>query len=396
MADKAREIQLARQHGIKVAVSLSTASSVFRQAFRGILRYSRLHGPWVILTYATAAQASRVGERMGYICAIYDEQELAKIAALGMPVVNIATAPIYPGIGSVHVDNRAAGQLAAEYFLSRGFTNFLVVTHQRSAAIHRQVAFEEALAQRGLGCHRLIAGTPNVEESYTFQGLDRFLKDLPKPLAVLATEEFLGWTAIGKCLDQGIAVPEEVAVLTIGNDDIVSDACDVPMSAVTLAGERLGFEAAQLLHKMLQGEAPPAEPILIPPVEVITRQSTDVLAIEDPEIAAIVKHIREKACSGLTVMDLLQKFAIDRRKLERRFKALFNRSPYDEILRVRIERARTLLTQSDFKLPDIAEQCGFAHLQNFGRVFRLATGHTPAAFRRQFRHAQNVPRTRAV
>jgi len=398
MASTPRDIQQRRLTGIRAAVSLDMTRDLFRDAFRGILRYSQLHGPWVILADPTPSQLIRSKENgpLGVIASIYDPAVMQSYVDRGIPLVNVATAPMCRGCGAIQVDNVAAANQAVDYFLARGYTNYAVISHHRTASMLRHEAFVKRLEALGLMCLEYRAGSPRLQDAYTWEGLNELLQASPKPLAVLATEEFLGWTAVGKCLDLGIAVPEQVALLTIGNDDLISLAADVPMSTITLPGERLGFEAAQLLHKMLQGEAPPAEPILVPPVEVITRQSTDILAIDDPEMAAIVKHIREKACSGLTVMDLLQKFAIDRRKLERRFKALFNRSPYDEILRVRIERARTLLTQSDFKLPDIAEQCGFAHMQNFGRVFRMATGHTPAAFRRQFRHAQNVPRSRAV
>ena len=162
------------------------------------------------------------------------------------------------------------------------------------------------------------------------------------------------------------------------------DATYPPLSSVEIDFSRVGYLAARQLDTLLQGKKlPDAERVIhVPPLGVVQRLSTNVQAVEDPQLAAAVAFIRDHACDPCGVPDILREVPVSRSWLERQFAEKLNRTPHDEIVRVRVERARRLLLDSDEKIERIAERCGFTTLQNMSRVFRHETGTAPAAFRR--------------
>jgi len=147
----------------------------------------------------------------------------------------------------------------------------------------------------------------------------------------------------------------------------------------------LGYRAAELLDRLIAGDPPPEEPIRVPPVGVVTRRSSDVLAIEDSHVAAAMRRINEDACRPLKVPDILRQVPVNRRWLERQFKRTIGRTVGQEILRVRIEKAKQLLLDTELALPEVAAECGFAQAHHLGLMFRRQTGLTPGAYRRAMR-----------
>jgi LacI family transcriptional regulator len=160
---------------------------------------------------------------------------------------------------------------------------------------------------------------------------------------------------------------------------------DPPLSSVAPNSKRIGYEAAALLARMMSGRKPPVEPVFVEPEGVITRRSTEVLAIEDRHLANVVRFIREHACEGIDVSDVLKAVPLSRSALERRFARTLGRSPKEEILRVRLNRARQLLSETDFPLWTIAEKIGLEHTEYLNVIFKKKTGLTPGQFRAQGR-----------
>jgi LacI family transcriptional regulator len=156
-----------------------------------------------------------------------------------------------------------------------------------------------------------------------------------------------------------------------------------PLSSIRLAAQQIGRAAVQLLERLLQGKSSPSVIPRIPPTEVVTRQSTDVLAVEDADVAMAIRHIRRHACEGLSVKQMLDAVAVNRRTLERRFVSVLGHSPLEEIRRVRLERAKALL-QTDLAIYEVANRSGFATPEYLATSFLQATGMTPTAYRRQF------------
>src|SRR5581483_9436011 len=178
---------------------------------------------------------------------------------------------------------------------------------------------------------------------------------------------------------------EQVAVIGVDNDEVFCELSDPPLTSVALDPLRIGYEAAALLEKMMAGGKPPAQPTLIPPLGIVTRRSTDVLAMNDRQLAAGVRFLREHAFDAIAVDDIARGAGLSRRVFERRFAAHFGRAPKAEIQRLRLERVKSLLVETDWPLDRIAEKTGYRHMEYLHVVFTEKFGVTPGKFRRRER-----------
>jgi len=194
-----------------------------------------------------------------------------------------------------------------------------------------------------------------------------------------------GQQVLEACRAAGVNVPDDVGVVGVDNDEVLCDLSDPPLSSVVPNTERIGFEAAALLDEMMAGKEPSIAPVLIDPKGVAARRSTEVLAIEDRHTAAAVRFVRERACDGIDVRDLLKAVPMSRSTLERRFIRIIGRSPKDEIMRVRLNRAKQLLAETNSSVEFIAEKIGFERAEYLSRIFKKKVGITPLHFRRQSR-----------
>jgi len=181
-------------------------------------------------------------------------------------------------------------------------------------------------------------------------------------------------------------VPEDVAVVGVDNDDLLCELARPSLSSVIVPAERVGYEAAALLDRLLAGNKPPRDPLLIPPPGVVSRKSSDVLAIDDPVVAQAVRFLRDSAHLPLRVSDVLRAVPVSRRALERRFQAVLGRGLAKEIRRLHVNQAKQLLANSELPMQTIAERCGFSSQYHFSRTFRKAVGTTPTAYRAEIRH----------
>jgi LacI family transcriptional regulator len=185
------------------------------------------------------------------------------------------------------------------------------------------------------------------------------------------------------CRRVNVLVPDEVAVIGVDNDEILCNLSSPPLSSVDINTQQVGYEAAALLERMMAGRSAPKQPLLLAPHGVVSRESTDVLATEDRELAAAIRHIREHACEGLRVKDFAKWTNLSRREMERRMRKLIGRSPKEEITRIQLERAKRLLTETDLAAGVIGEKCGFVEPKYFSQVFHTKIGLPPGAYRRK-------------
>jgi LacI family transcriptional regulator len=287
----------------------------------------------------------------------------------------------------VCADSVAIGQMAARHLIECRLRHFAFYGRGRGIAVHRLDGFETALAAAGFACGQAPFENPDddqITERSHWPVLIKWLQALPKPVGILALDDHFAHDLAGACLAAEISVPDRVAIIGVNNDDLVCEATYPPISSVEVDFSRVGYLAAGQLEKLLRGENIPAAERLIqvPPLRVVQRLSTSVQAVDDPHLAAAVAFIRDHACDPCDVSDVMREVPVNRRWLEREFVGKLNRTPRDEIVRVRMERARRLLLDSDEKIEKVADLCGFSAVHNFGRAFRQATGTTPAAFRR--------------
>jgi LacI family transcriptional regulator len=214
----------------------------------------------------------------------------------------------------------------------------------------------------------------------------RWIKSLPKPLGLMACNDFRGIQALDASRRVGIAVPEEVAVIGVDNEELACKLAYPPLSSVVPHARSIGYEAAALLDCLMSGEPEPTTELSIPPVEVISRLSTDVNAIADPGVAEAMRFIREHACEGIGVIDVLSRVPVSRSVLQRRFRSLLGRSIHGVIAGVRLQRAKQLLVETDLPLSVIAQRTGFSHVEYLCAAFRKASGFPPGTYRRE--HSQ--------
>jgi LacI family transcriptional regulator len=213
--------------------------------------------------------------------------------------------------------------------------------------------------------------------------IGQWLLALPRPVGVMACYDIRARHVLDACRRVGLAVPDQVAVIGVDNDEFLCDLSDPPLSSVAPDTRRTGYEAAALLDRLMSGrERRRGQAIFVEPLGVVARRSTDVLALGDADVSAAVRFIREHACDGIAVKDLLAEVPLSRRVLEDRFRKLLGRTPHDEIARVRFERVRQLLRETRLPLAEIARRSGFRNAEYLATAFRRQLGTSPNAYRK--------------
>jgi LacI family transcriptional regulator len=223
-----------------------------------------------------------------------------------------------------------------------------------------------------------LGGQPPEEDQ---QHIDTWLGSLPTPVGVMASNDMRGLEILDGCRAVNLKVPEHVAVIGVDDDTLLCGLCNPPLSSVLPNAEQIGYEAAALLDRLMQGGRAPFKERLIPPLGIATRLSTDVLAIEDTAFALALRFIHEHACHGITVEDVLQYVPLSRMTLERRFRKYLGRSPHAEIRKVQLARAKQLLIETDHPIYRIAQLVGFDHTEYFNVIFKREVGQPPGRFR---------------
>lgn len=366
-----------------------------RDVVSGIGKYCATFGKWEFylepsyeIAVATASEAIHVWKADGIIAHVGDQRLVPMLARADKPVVNTSSSLNVKSIPSVLIDNVAVGRVAAEYFLQRGHSTFAFCGDGRSYSQHRREGFFQVLRQHGHDSADLEKDCPRDVLS-NWMLLRSHLRDwvlgLPKPIAIMACNDVVGRELILVCQQAGITVPEEVAVVGVDNEELFCSMLHPPLSSVDIPAERVGYEAAALLHRMIKGRRPPEQPILIPPIGVTVRQSSELPDIPDPRVAQALEFITGHAHEPISVKDVLQHVLVSRRSLERAFLGILNRSPGAEISRAHLELAKRLLLRTDLPIAEVAVRSGFTSASMLSTVWRRATGIAPQKYRRQFR-----------
>ena len=374
----------------QVAILVSTSRGWGRRIVQGILAYANEVGPWHVWANAGAPdtyESLPPGWRGdGLIARVASESLAEDIMKSGVPVVNVADSSI-DGFSSpcVRTDDRVGTQMAAEHFSERGFRNIAFVGPRHDAnPIHYAEAFHQALADHDLSCD-VFKLKENENISGQYDELTEWLVALPKPVGILVWGHSNGRDVVDCCMEAGISVPHDIAILAGTYDELLCHACFPALSGILAPTEQIGYRAAALLHEMMQGKSVPNETTFLPPIGVMERLSTDTLAVDDPKLVQVVHYLRAHAFEPITMKDVLRAVPMARRSLERRFHQTFGRSPLDEIRRMRVNKARRLLAETDMPMQQIAEACGYATYNYLTHVFKNETGRTPRSYRRQFR-----------
>jgi len=368
---------------VRVVVDGSTKAG--REILRGVILYARAHTRWNLLPYMDMGlpRGEDWAEDEATLYGSHHGGPLQEILARGRPVVGTLSHHKATGIPIVCSDDFAVGELAAEYLLERGFEHFIFAAagDPSQAAQQRRDGFDHGLRQRGFAARSCDLPDAEDPSAHYLSELTALVPTLPKPMAILLGHDALGQSVINTVAGLGLVVPEQVAILGVDNDELHCETCSPLLSSIEIPYAQVGRQAAALLHAVMSNEPLP-EVRLIPPAQVITRQSTDVVAINEPRLAEAFRFMREHACDPCGVEDVLKHVLVGRRWLEQQFIARFGRTPRDEIVRVRIERAKQLLRDPHLPMETIADRSGYRQVQNLICAFRKTVGQTPAAYRR--------------
>lgn len=373
-----------------VALLIETSRSYGRDILRGIHRWMHEHEPWSVYLELRALDSAvprwlKTWKGDGIIARTASAEMAKTIAATRVPGVELRASKLSHGLPFVGVDNRQMGRLVADHFLASGLSRFAVFDLDTEAYFEeRRDDFLAALAAAGHVCETYrVAGQGERPADWERQqaAIASWVAELPKPVGILACTDQLGFWLLDACRRAGVAVPEEVAVVAAENDETLCTMASPPLSSVAYDGERIGYEAAALLDRLMRGEPSPAAPMLIPPKGLVVRQSSDVVAVEDPQVAAALRYIREHACHGIGVIDVVKHAGLSRTLLERRMREAIGRTPGEEIQRVKFGEVRRLLDSTDLALAAIAARSGFEHPQYMAEAFKKHFGMTPGRYR---------------
>jgi LacI family transcriptional regulator len=323
----------------------------------------------------------------------YNEQRVADLLQTGLPVVATNTAVGSMGaVVRVTADQSAVGRMAAEYLLGLGLRRLAVVRQDESpVARQRNAAFVEAV--RGAGADELaVYGGPVhhgqvMEVATDSRALGAWLRGLVEagrgePVGVFGYWDAAARQVLAACQVAGLDVPRQVAVLGVDNDPLLCELADPPLSSIDLGARRIGEAAARVLEGLMDGRLAPDPPVRIAPLRVAPRLSTDLVAVDDPDVAAAVRYIRDHAAGPMTVADVAEHVMVADRKLERAFRKRMGLTMHAELTRQRMAIAKDLLSQTDLNLDEVARRCGYANGPHLSKTFKQHEGLTPGAYRR--------------
>lgn len=371
-----------------IALSFPLRLGSWQEIVRGVYRYIEIKKSWVISIHNEDDVTSAIaGSPDGIIASVQSADAACKLQAWGGPVV--ATASEFEDHSFVQIgfDPLATGKLAAEHLMllhGRAYSYFGYPDSPRSRLIAQ--GFSQRLNQ---------AEFVVVENRSEFQRPSRtafpsdrvilaWLAKLSQPAAIFCNSDLLAHHLARACASAGLRVPQDVAILGCSNDEFLCTVSQPPLSSVGLPFAALGYETAKLLDALMSKSAVPPRSEL-PPLGVITRQSTDPAAMAEPSLATALRFIRDNATSRIGVEDIAEASGLSRSSLERRFRALVGRSPLAELLRERVDRAQHLLVKTDLAMKEVAIAAGFHDVRHLSVTFRQKAGTSPGRYRARFR-----------
>lgn len=380
----------------RVALLVEASWAYTRGLVRGVARYNREHKHWALYFTPHEANSPPLAWLSAWdgdgILARIDNPALAEaLLKRGLPVIDLRRS--LPGLGlpTAGPDDAAVARLAVAHLRERGFRHFGFLglpRGQHPSMDARAEHFVRLVGEAGGTCSVLaVRGHRPLQEDWEadLARILHWLKKLPRPVGIMAGDDDRGVQLLDACRRAGVRVPDEVAVIGVGNDDCLCGLSLPPLTSIDLKPQRIGYEAARLLDEMMATGQRTAPSLYIEPHGIVTRTSTDVLATDDETVVRAAEFIRAHACEQIHVNDVLRHARTSRAVLEPRFKEILGRTIFQEIQRVRVERVKELLRSTNAGLKQISRQAGFSYPEHMMRVFRQATGQTPTAYRESWR-----------
>ncbi|MAT72704.1 MAG: XylR family transcriptional regulator [Planctomycetaceae bacterium] len=380
----------------EVALIVDPARPYDRQIVRGVAAYVQQQRlAWSL--YAEEDPVSRLPDLKAWggdgIIANFDDRKIARaVGRIDVAVVGVGGGyGYYAGdadIPYVRTDNKAIAQLAATHLQDLGLRRFAYCGEPPNRANgwvrERAEAFQSHIESTGYPCEIFFGRyAPSRRWRESQDALQRWLESLQTPVGLMACNDARARHVAQACRAAGRRVPEDVAIVGVDNDDVMCELTQPRLTSIEQGARRIGYDAAALLDRMMCGEKPSSRSLVVPPVGIVTRQSTDVLAVNDPDIADALRFIRRRACDPITVKDVLNASQMSRSTLEARFREALGRSIHAEIRRVQVDAAQRLLATTTIPIKEIVNLVGVSSVQYFSALLRRALGKTPGQIRRE-------------
>ena len=356
---------------------------------QGIEKYAQEHGWHLYADYTREKVIPWGWEGDGILAWLGAGDDLAEfVSSAKLPTVDFSFRRPELKFPRVLEDHTHAARLAADHFLTRGFANFCFYSDANNWSYEeRGYGFIKALGESGHNCTWLrwlespAYATGKLEWQRKRKWLATQMKQAAKPLAVFAANDQQALDVLESCESVGIKIPEEVAIVGTESYLLAPDAMHTPISSVDTNLEILGYRGAELLDQLMAGGKAPAEPVRIPAAGVIVRKSSDILTIKHQGVARSLRYIWEHGHEPICIKDLVGVAAMSRRGLHKAFLEHLGRTPGQELQRVRIDRAKKLLTKTTQKVETIAHDSGYQSINSFCVAFKRATGMSAKKFR---------------
>ena len=382
----------------QIALLIESSRNYGRGVLRGIARYAHAHGPWSFFVQERELHSGipkwlQHWKGDGIIARIESRRMAAQLLKLNSPVVDVLGSFRFPKVPAFDTDAAIVAKLAADFFLKAGFKHFAFSGYEGIPfSDRRAAAFAEYLGRQGKSVLEMPA-THRISNASDIQATEqhgmmanqitaRWLKDRPHPLAMFTCNDVRAQQVLNACRHYNIRVPEEIAVMGVDNDDVLCNLCEPPLTSIEPNTDLLGYEAASLLARAMAGKKVPTQFTQIPPLRLVERASTDIIAMDDLVMVEAVRFIRNDVGRGIAVKDVLAHVNRSRTDMEQRFRRWLGTSIHDHIEHQRLERVCQLLRETEYNLGEVARRSGFTTAAHLCSLFKKSFKQTPTNFRK--------------
>lgn len=376
---------------------LQTGNEFGRGIARGIAEYSRLRGPWSF--FRMPPYYRKYSEKKIFlpgkhnlpidgIIAYVDSLEQAKyIKELGLPAIAIYVIEPIKGLINVVTDGESIGRIGAEHLLERGFKNFAYCGYDDIFwSLSRGESFSKSLSAAGFSVN--FYHQPKSHSSRVWElernFLSKWLESLPKPIGLMGCNDNRAQDVTEACKISGIQIPEQISVLGVDDDYTICELSDPPLSSIPLNTISAGYQAAELLGKLMKGRKVSQEQITIYPQPIITRRSTDTMAIDNKDVALAMNFIHRNSKRLIQVSDVAEATGVSLRVLQSEFHKVLGRKICDEIKSARTRQIARILINTDMPISQVAKEFGYSSFANIARYFKKQMGMTLVQYRKKY------------
>lgn len=379
----------------KIILLIDFTEDYGKSLLKGVTRYSKENGPWLfcrmpqhyredlslnnLITFAKEWKAD------GIIAQLYNNADIQKLVETKIPVITEDFKEHFKEFPNISGNYFETGEMGAKYFINKGYKNFAFYGFNNIVwSRQRGDGFESYVNSHGGKVHFFNPKKISKRELWYYKpsALSKWLTSLPKPIAIMACDDERAQNITDACRLTKIKIPDEVSVLGVDNDELTCNLTDPPLSSIGLAVEQGGFDAAKLMHLMIENKEQEPYDIIVKSTTVFTRQSTDICASTDKQIVMALNFIHQNIENNINVIDVLKKVSISRRALEKRFLEVTGSAVYKYICNLRIQKFSDKLLESEKSINEIAIEVGFSDNKNLSRLFKQINGCTPLQYRK--------------